>query len=291
MANWMQRLELAWARRHVKADAGPLAKDAGRKPACVVTGGSEGIGRHIAAEFAKAGHTVLLVARNEAKLDEAATAIQREHGGEVHIATLDLTTPDPAERIQYALDTYGLYAEYVVNNAGIGLGGPFAEQDPARLVELITLNITALTSITHYFLPDMLARANGGILNLGSMGGLMPGPYQAAYYASKAYVVSFTEALAYECAGSGVRVSAALPGPVRTAFHERMGVVRAFYLRMPSVLGPERTARLIYSAFAARKTLIVPGLIPSFNAFWLRVIPHFILVPFVGWLLKQRYRS
>lgn len=291
MANWLQRLETEWARRHVPRDLAPLAKDEGLKPAAVITGGSEGIGRALATEFAKAGHAVLLVARTEARLDETAEALHREYGADTYIATIDLTAPDPAERLQFALDTYGLYAEYVVNNAGIGIGGTFVEHDPARLVEMLKLNVAALTEITRHFLPDMLARASGGILNIASLAGLTPGPYQAPYYASKAYVVSLTEALAFEHAGSGVRISAAMPGPVRTTFHERMGVKNAFYLWLPSTLTPERTARLIYSAFMGRKTLIVPGLIASFNAFALRVIPHFILVPFMGWLLKQRYKG
>jgi short-subunit dehydrogenase len=273
------------------AKAAPLAKDEGRKPVCVITGGSEGIGRHLANEFAQAGMALLLIARTESKLEEAATELQRDYAANVYIAKIDLADSDPVERVQFALDLYGLYADFLVNNAAIGIGGPFTGQDTQNLNQLVALNVHALTALTRRFLPDMVARGRGGVLNVASLGGLMPGPYQAAYYASKAYVLSLTEALAFEYAGSGVRISVALPGPVTTRFHERMGVADAYYLHLPGTLGPERTAALIYNAFAARKRVIVPGVLPSFNAFWLRVIPHFILVPIMGWLLKRRYRD
>lgn len=290
MTNFMQRLEAAWMRRHVGTPPpAPFPDSDSRKPVCIVTGGSEGIGRHLAAEFARGGHALLLVARTVETLEQAAAELRREHSGEVYTASVDLTAPDAVERVARVLDAHGLYADYLVNNAGIGIGGEFAGQEPQRLASLVALNVAALTALTRYFLPDMLRRAHGGVLNIASLGGLLPGPYQAAYYASKAYVISLTEALAYENAGRGVRIAVAAPGPVRTRFHERMGVNEAYYLHLPSVLTAERAARAIYSAFMCGRRVIVPGVGPSFNAFAVRVIPHFILVPFIGWLLKQRY--
>lgn len=288
MAEWLQRLETRWARRNVDG-AGPLPEDAGRRPTCIITGGSEGIGRHLANEFAARGHALLLVARTEAKLEQAAAELRRDHGVEVFTAAIDLTEPGCEARIREALDRHGLYADILVNNAAIGIGGAFADQDADRLAALCRLNVEALTVLTRAFLPAMLARGRGGILNLASLGGLLPGPYQAAYYASKAYVVSLTEALAYENAGRGVRISASAPGPVATRFHERMGVGSAFYLKLHSVMSPELAARITHSGFIGRRTLIVPGLIPSFNSFWVRIIPHRILTPFIGWFLKRRY--
>jgi short-subunit dehydrogenase len=288
MANWMQRLETAWARRHVPRGL-TAPDDEGRKAVSIITGGSEGLGRCLANEFARDGHALLLIARTEAKLEAAAAELQRDHGADVYIAPIDLTGADCVHRVQFALDSYGLYAEVLVNNAGAGLGGPFAEQDEERIARMLALNVAGLTALTRHFLPGMLARASGGVLNLASLGGLMPGPYQAAYYASKAYVTALTEALAFEYAGRGLRISAALPGPVKTHFHERMGVNDAFYLHLPGTLSPDRAAAVIYSAFMGRKTLIVPGLMPPFFSFAVRYIPHFILVPFIGWLLKRRY--
>jgi uncharacterized protein len=121
------------------------------------------------------------------------------------------------------------------------------------------------------------------------VGGLVPGPYQAAYYASKAYVISLTEALAREYAGMGVRISVAAPGPVLTRFHERMGVDEAYYLHFPGIITAGKAARIIYSAYMCRRKVIVPGIIASLLSFSVRYIPHVVLVPFIGWLLKRRY--
>lgn len=287
MPNWLQRLEARWMRRYAGPPAS-LPADAGLRPAALITGGNEGIGRALADEFARRGHTLLLVARNRPALETAAAELRRDFGVEVHVAGVDLAAPDALASIEAALNAAGLYPDYLVNNAGMGLGGPFAEQDAATIAQLLGVNIGALTSLTRRFLPDMLARARGGVLNIGSIGGLLPGPYQAAYYASKAYVVSFTEALAYENAGRGVRISAAVPGPVATRFHQRMGTEGAIYLRLQSMPSATQVARGIYSGFMARRTLIAPGLLTTFNAVAVRYMPHFLSVPFIGWFLKQR---
>jgi short-subunit dehydrogenase len=286
--NWLQRIETGWSRRNVER-SGVLAEEEGRRPVCIITGASEGIGRHLANEFAQAGHRLLLIARSGDALENAAVELRRDYGAQVFTAAIDLTEPGYLVRIDAALQENRLYADVLVNNAAFGLGGPFAGQAPDRLEAVCRLNIEALTLLTRAFLPAMLARARGGVLNVASLGGLLPGPYQAAYYASKAYVVSLTEALAYENAGRGVRISAAAPGPVATRFHERMGASSALYLTLQRVMPPEDAARIIYSGFAGRRTIIVPGLLASFNAFAVRYIPHIILVPFIGWFLKRRY--
>jgi short-subunit dehydrogenase len=288
MMSWLQRLETAWARRHAGSPES-LPEDEGRLPVCIITGGSEGIGRRLANEFGASGHRLLLIARTQERLERAAAELHRDHGAQVYIASIDLSAADALRQVRDALDRHKLYADILVNNAAFGLGGAFAAQDPDRITALCRLNVEILTVLTRAFLPPMLRRARGGVLNIASLGGLLPGPYQAAYYASKAYVVSLTEALAHENAGSGVRISAAAPGPVATRFHERMGAAHAFYLRLEPVMTAERAARIIYSGFRGRKTLIVPGLAPTFNSFAVRFIPHVILVPFIGWFLKQRY--
>jgi short-subunit dehydrogenase len=290
MIRWVRRLDARWMRRY----SGPprnLPGDAGRKPVTVITGGSEGIGRALANAFAKDGHAILLVASGRDGLERAVAELRRDFGVDVYAAAIDLSAPDAVAQLDAALDANGVYADYLVNNAGIGLGGAFAEQDAEKLERLVRLNVGALTALTRRYLPDMVARSHGGLLNLASLGGLLPGPYQAAYYASKAYVVSLTEALAYENAGQGVRISAALPGPVATRFHERMGVTSANYMKFQTVPNPEAVARDIYSGFMGRRTLIAPGVLPTLNFMALRLIPipNFILVPFIGWFLKQRY--
>lgn len=288
MAHWLQKLETAWARRYARGRV-EHPEEEGRFPVCIITGGSEGIGRHLADQFAQGGHRLVLVARNATNLESAAAELRSMHGIDVYTVAADLTEPDYLSRIQAVLDRHALYTDIVVNNAGVGLGGPFMAQDQSQLAEICRLNMEALTILTRAFLPSMLKRARGGILNIASLGGLLPGPYQAVYYASKAYVVSLTEALAYENAGQGVRICVAAPGPVATRFHERMGVRDAHYLNLLNVMPPERAAQMIYSGFMGGGTIVVPGIMPSVNAFFVRYIPHFILVPFIGWLLKQRY--
>ncbi|MGF1620621.1 MAG: SDR family NAD(P)-dependent oxidoreductase [Rhodomicrobiaceae bacterium] len=285
---WLQRIETGWSRRNVER-SGALGEAEGRQPVCIITGASEGIGRYLANEFAQAGHRLLLIARSGGALENAATELRRDYDAQVFTVAIDLTAPGCLERIEAALQENGLYADVLVNNAAFGLGGLFAEQAPDRLEDLCRLNMEILTLLTRAYLPAMLARARGGVLNVASLGGLLPGPYQAAYYASKAYVVSLTEALAHENAGRGVRISAAAPGPVATRFHERMGASSALYLTLQRVMPAEDAARIIYSGYAGRRTIIVPGLLASFNAFAVRYIPHIILVPFIGWFLKRRY--
>lgn len=289
MTNFMQRLDAAWASRYASPTSPQPSADDTRKPVCIITGGSEGIGRHLADEFAAEGHALLLIARNEDNLQQAASELRSAHGVDVHVFPLDLAAPDAVEQVQAALDSHGLYADHLVNNAAIGIGGPFLEQDADRLTRLIALNITALTALTRYFLPGMLKRQRGGVLNLASIGGLLPGPYQATYYASKAFVMSLTEALAHEYAGLGVRITVAAPGPVQTGFHKRMGINAAHYLEMSGGMSAERAARLIYAGYICRRRVIVPGFLASLAAFAVRYIPHVVLVPFIGWLIKRRY--
>ena len=154
---------------------------------------------------------------------------------------------------------------------------------------MVDVNVRALTVLTRHFLAGMRVRGRGGILNLASLGGYAPGPYQAAYYASKAYVISLSEALAAETAGEGVRVCALAPGPVDTLFHARM---RAEACPLPQLLLPpasaEAVARAGYLGFALGWRVTVPGLINPFLALAMRVMPHRLVIPIVGWLLQPR---
>ncbi len=141
----------------------------------------------------------------------------------------------------------------------------------------------------HRFLPGMIARRKGGVINIASLGGFLPGPYQAAYYASKAYVISLTKAVAHELWGTGVHVCAVTPGAVSTKFHERMGAQSANYLKFPGLASPEQVAWLTYLGYRLGRTVIIPGLLPTLGALWIWILPHFVLTPFIGWLLKKRY--
>jgi short-subunit dehydrogenase len=275
----------AWRRRWWRPDAAALARYAGLRPMVVVTGGSEGIGYALARRFASAGHDVMLVARRAEPLERAAAAIRAALEVDAVAVPLDVTSPDAIAAIDRALAEHGAYADVLVNSAGIGIAGPFHAQAPEELMRLIDLNVRALTALTRHYLEGMRARGRGGILNLASLGSFTPGPYQAAYYASKAYVLSLSEALAAETAGEGVRICALAPGPVPTAWHERAGAGDAVYrYLLPS--SAATVARAGYLGYLLGLRVVVPGLISPFLAIALRVIPHRITVPIVRWLLK-----
>lgn len=258
------------------------------KPITLITGATEGIGRALALEFAGRGHDLFLVARSGNALSRLEDEIATMTEVTVISNSIDLTIPQDRESILQSLAEHNCYVEILANNAGLGLCNPFIKHDPAELRALIDLNITALTTLSHMFLPDMVARKRGGILNIASLGGLVPGPYQAAYYASKAYVISLTEALAREVAGSSVHISVVVPGPVNTEFHNKMGAGNAFYLRALGVMDPHEVARSAIRGFRMNRTVIAPGFFNTLSALALRILPHTISVPIIGWLLKPR---
>jgi uncharacterized protein len=261
------------------------------KPFTIITGASEGIGHAIARRFAAQRHNLLLIARSESKLSAAAAELRKASGAEVHILPLDITTSEAPSEIDVALAKAGGYAHILVNNAGIGLSGAFAEHQREEVERLLDLNVKALTVLTHHVLPGMRQRRAGGVINLASLGGYTPGPWQAAYYASKAYVLSFSEAVAAEVAVDGVRVCAVAPGPVNTAFHERMGAEGAWYRRLVPPLRPETVAWWTDRGFRLGLRVIVPGLINMLMSLALQLVPHRILVPIVGWLLRPGTRE
>ena len=282
----MRSLLQLWRRRWWRPDAQALAVYAGLKPMVVVTGGSEGIGYALARRFAAAGSDVILVARRAGPLEEAAARIRADFKVAAVAVPADVTAPDAIPAIEAALAAHGAYADVLINSAGIGLAGPFLEQAPEDVLQLIDTNVRALTRLTRHFLAGMRVRGRGGILNLGSIGGYGPGPYQAVYYASKAYVHAFSEAIAAETAGHGVRVTVLAPGPVNTSFHARMGAERALYRYLVAPASPEAVARAGYLAFALGLRVLVPGILNPFFALALRILPHRIVIPIVGLLLR-----
>lgn len=257
-------------------------------PSVVITGASRGIGRSLADRFAAAGHTVVLVARSSDDLDAARTELAGAHGVAVHAVACDVTLPDAPQRIAEVLAGLNLYCDVLVNNAGVGLAGPFADCDPSKLEALITLNITAVSRLMRAVLPEMVARGRGGILNIASLGGYVPGPNQAAYYASKAYVASLSEAVASEVAWSGVRVCVVAPGPADTRFHADMGSERAAYRAVLPALSPDQVAASAYLGYRLGLRVIVPGLVNKLLYVCLKVLPHRVSVALVGALLKLR---
>lgn len=287
----MSGLVTSWRRRNWRADPDKLRAFDGLLPITIVTGGSDGIGFALADRFAAAGDDILLVARDEARLAAAIASLKSRRPARISSISLDITAPDAIARLDAHLASIGAHCHTLVNSAGIGLAGDFATHDPATLARLIDLNIKSLTALTRHHLPGMLGRGDGGVLNVASLGGFAPGPYQAAYYASKAYVISLTEALAHECAGQGVRLSVLCPGPVRTQFHTRMAGDTGLYLRLLPVATPEAVARTAYRRYRLGQRVIIPGIVSTLMLPALRVLPHRVLLPLIATLLKPHKPS
>lgn len=288
MANPLMALLELWLRRYWRPDPEALARLPQGAPAVVVTGGSEGIGLALAHWIAGSGHRLLLVGRSPATLAQAQAALEAKHKARVATLALDVTAPDAASRIAATLAGHGLYADVLVNNAGVGLGGEFTSHSPEGLQRLIDLNVGALTMLTRHFLPDMCVRGRGGILNVSSLGGYAPGPYQAAYYASKAYVTALTRAIAHETRGRGVRVAVLAPGPVNTQFHARMGAGTAVYRYFIPGQSPDAVARAAWRGYRCGLRIILPGLIAPPLALVMKVAPAILAVPIIAILLRPR---
>jgi uncharacterized protein len=253
----------------------------------LITGASAGIGTELARVFASNGHRVALTARREDRLIALATEIAAAGGAAPIVIPCDLQQVDAGDKIATALATEGVEVEYVVNNAGFGLFGLAIKRDRVQQLDMIALNIRALTDLSLRF-SDQLIKNRGGILNLASVAGFLPGPGMAVYYASKAYVLSFTEALRAELAPQGVRVTVVCPGPVPSEFQARAGFAPGFDSTILNVM-PAEVARQAYRGLMANKRAVLPGLGIKMVPLLLRLFPRsFILAAVAGFQLRKR---
>ena len=255
------------------------------KPAIVVTGASSGIGRELARVAAREGSIMVLLGQSQQALDDLVAKLGSS-GAQAHAFCFDLADRDAGQQIENALSELGVYCDVLVNSAGFGVFGPAAEIDREEQLKLLDVNARALTELTLRFLPGMVARRRGGILNVGSITGYAPGPNMAVYYASKAYVRSFTAALAAELAGTGVTVTCLSPGVIRTAFFERatVGKTRLFKL-MPRSNAPE-TAEVGWRSFRAGKRLVIPGLTNWIILSVCRLLPDAVVLRLISTLQR-----
>lgn len=246
------------------------------RPVALITGASVGIGYELAKEFAKGGYDLILVARTEEKLRQVADEM-KPLGATSDVIVADLARPDAARELFEKVSALGRPVDALVNNAGFGAIGRFHEIDLPRQLEMVQVNVTALVDLTGRFLPGMVARGTGGVLNVASTAGFQPGPWMAIYYASKAFVLSFTEAIAEELAGTGVRATALCPGPTHSEFRrrakleERQGV---FKNSLIPVMTADAVARAGFAGFEKGKRLVIPGLVNRLAVQSLRIGPR-----------------
>ena len=253
----------------------------------LITGASSGIGAELARVFASKGHRVVLVARRADRLAQLANDIAASAGAVPIVIPCDLEQLDACDKIAAALAAEGVEVEYVVNNAGYGLFGRAITLDRADQLGEIAVNIRALTDLSLRF-SDQLIRHRGGILNVGSIAGFLPGPGMAVYYATKAYVLSFSEALRRELAPHGVRVTTLCPGPVPSEFQERAGFQPGFDSVILNV-SPANVALAGYRGLMANKRAVLPGLGIKVVPFLLRLFPRGFILAAVGALqLRKR---
>jgi uncharacterized protein len=224
----------------------------------LITGASSGIGYEMAKIFAENGIDVVLVARSENKLKNLSEMLMEKHHIKTKVLSIDLSQPHAAKHIYDDVNGEGIEVDYLVNNAGFGDYGKFAESDWEKEQTMINLNINAVTHLTRLFLPDMVKRNRGRILNLGSTGSFQPCPLMAVYCASKAYILSFTEALANELKGTKVTVTALCPGATRSGFQDKAEMEGSNLIK-GKLASPNEVALFGYKAMMKGKTIAVHG--------------------------------
>jgi uncharacterized protein len=253
----------------------------------LITGASAGIGTELARVFASSGHRLALVARRADRLAALAAEITAKGGSAPIVIACDLEQPDAGDRIAAALAAAGVEVEIVVNNAGFGLFGNAIELDRVQQLGIIAVNIRTMTDLSLRF-SEQLIRHRGGVLNVGSIAGYLPGPGMAVYYASKAYVLSFTEALRAELAPRGVRVTVLCPGPVPSEFQARAGFEPGFDSAVLNVSAAD-VAKDAYRGLMANKRAVLPGLGIKMVPLLLRLFPRgFILWAVARFQLRKR---
>jgi hypothetical protein len=243
-----------------------------------------GIGLELARLLARDGYQLLLVARRADRLERVAADLGRAHGVGAIALPLDLADPAAPATLAAELERRGIAVDVLVNSAGVGGYGRFAQSELARDLAMIRLNVESLIAVTRLLLPGMLARGRGRIANLASTAAFQPGPMMAVYYASKAFVLSFSEALAHELAGTGVTVTAVCPGPTLTGFQDAAGIAHTRLLRTPLVMPVGRVADIAYRGIMRGKRVVVPGFGNKVLAFGGRLGPRRVVTAVVGWV-------
>ncbi|SFI68506.1 SDR family NAD(P)-dependent oxidoreductase [Planctomicrobium piriforme] len=249
----------------------------------LITGASSGIGLELAKRFAADGSELILVARRTDRLEELAELLKREHGTTSTVISADLAQPGAPQHLMEQIQAAGKQVDVLVNNAGFGQLGEFSKISLDRQLNMIQLNIASVVALTHLCLPGMLARKKGAILNLGSTASFQPGPHVAIYYATKAFILSFSEAIWKELKGTGVTVTCLCPGPTKTEFgnESQMHDTPVF---KHNAMNVEVVANAGYRGLRKRKRLVIPGAVNKMLAASVRVTPRATILDIMSML-------
>jgi short-subunit dehydrogenase len=246
----------------------------GERPVALVTGASMGLGAEFARLLASEGYDLVLTARNADRLAMLQKELENLHGITAHVLIADLTDPRAPQALHDHVRKAGIGVDVLVNNAGFGMYGKFHESDLQTELDMVQVNIIALMHLTKLSARDMVARRSGRIVNVASTAAFQAGPLQAVYYASKAFVLSFSEAIGNELKGTGVTVTALCPGPTPTGFQERANVGRLRGLRLLMRVSPEAVVRAGYRGMKRGRPVVVPGALNQFLVFMIRLSPR-----------------
>jgi short-subunit dehydrogenase len=242
----------------------------------LITGASSGIGYELAKVFAEKGYNIVLVARRENILNEMAEKILKCYGVKTKVIQKDLTKINAAKEVFNEVKKSNINIDILVNNAGIGSCGFFHEIELKKHIDTININITALTELTRLFVKDMIERKQGKILNVASTGAYQPGPIIAVYYATKAYVLSFSEAICNELKHYNITVTALCPGTTSTEFSKNAGKCD-----LKNAMNPRKVAEIAYDGLMKGKKVVVPGILNKFLVFLSKITPRSILANIV----------
>ncbi len=254
----------------------------------LVTGATTGIGYEFCRLLGGEGYHLIIVARDSQRLEQRKEELERRFAITVHPIALDLSRPEAVDVLLAQIGSDVSRIEILINNAGFGKRGAFWEMDPLFQVQMIQVNVTALADLTRRLLPFMLKQGKGWILNVASTAAFSPGPYMAVYYATKAFVVSFSEALYEELKGTGITVSALCPGPTRTEFQHRAGLDSEKPFPLLPMMSAEAVARAGYRGLIRGRRIIIPGWLNKISVFSTRLLPREVTSRMIKWAQAKR---